>query len=747
MKIYEYPLVCQKLPSGAILGRMVGFEQELISPDLQSLKADLGTYIEKKLKAYAFSEPEITSAKMKSVKLEVRPHYSDGNRVFPIKEVIDVEVTAVYGPNEYGYFECFFPLLDSSFYFYQEKDVEKLVKHFARDIFYSMSPDQVIQYTRAEKPWLEKLKVNVPKTKEGSKAPQLDYSHFQNLVSIAERLPQSRKGQSSIQSPAAWERSKEVNRLRHIMLEESANVLLVGKAGVGKSAIIREAIRELHSKQKSQLPFERNSFWRSTPVRLTAKAKYLGEWQQICEHIVTELEQARGFLWLENFVTLVTIGGSGPEDSVAAFLLPFIRAGQLQLIGEMTPEQLEAMRRLLPGFAEHFKIIQVKEMDQATSLKVFDLFNDHIGRVAELAFERDALELSYVLLDRFLRYESFPGKAVRFLSQVANAALLEQKSSIDKAFVIKAFTSQTGMPDFLLRDEIPLKAEALRNFFLEKIKGQDPVIDRLCSIIKVFKAGLNDPHKPVATLLFAGPTGVGKTATAKALSGYFFGQGQSSQPLIRLDMSEFQHPAQIYRLIGSEGKLVRQVREKPFSVVLLDEIEKANPLIFDALLTVLDEGMLADDTGRVTDFRNTIIIMTSNLGSKRGSSLGFRNYQPDDYERDIRHFFRPEFFNRIDMSLVFQPLDGDTIHKIAQLELEGIAQRDGIRQRKLRLSFSDELIAFIAQKGFDPKYGARPLQREVERLIIAPLARMLVEKPALQAQELVVDFEGKVVFA
>lgn len=746
MKTYEYPLLCQKLPAGTIMGRIVGSETELISNDLNSLKGDLSAYIEKKLKTYAFSEPEIRSSKLKRVKLEVRPHYRDGERVFPIKESLQIEVVAVYGPNDYGYFECFFPLLGSSFYFYNEKDVEKLIKHFARDLFYNMSPEEITQLLRAEKPWLEKLKVHVPKAKNTQRQPQVDYTKFKNLVSIAERLPLQRKGQGAIQSPAAWERSELVSRLKYIMMEENANVLLVGKSGVGKSAIIREAIRELHTQQKSLLPFERSSFWRSTPVRLTAKAKYLGEWQMICEEIVTELEGANGFLWLENFVTLVTIGGSGPEDSVAAFLLPFISSGQLRLIGEMTIEQLEAMRRLLPGFAEHFKIISVKEMDQATSLKVFDLFNNHIGRVVETTFDREALELSYVLLDRFMRYDSFPGKAIRFLSQCTQTAVLEKMAVIDKNFVIDMFTKQTGIPDFLLRDEIPLEGEQLKQFFLEKIKGQDHVINRVCSIIKVFKAGLNDPEKPVATLLFAGPTGVGKTATAKALSHYFFGKGQTTQPLIRLDMSEFQHPGQIYRLIGSEGKLVSQVREKPFSVVLLDEIEKANPAIFDALLTVLDEGILVDDTGRLTDFRNTIIIMTSNLGSKRGSSLGFRNYQGEDYEMDIRNFFRPEFFNRIDMCLVFQPLQEETIRKIAKLELEQIAQRDGIRQRKLKLLFSDSLIDFIAEKGFDPKYGARPLQREVERLVIAPMARMLVGRPDLKEQEVMVDFDGKIHF-
>ena len=280
MKIYEYPLLCQQLPAGLILGQIVGSGEELIAMDLNSLKADFAGHIEKKLKKNDFSEPEINSAKIRRIRLEVRPHYRDGDRVFPIQQSLEVEVVAVFGPNDFGYFECFFPLLDSSFYFYQEGDIDKLIKHFARDIFYKMSPEEVMQYARAEKPWLEKLKVNIPKVKASKESMQVDFSRFKNLLSVAERLPQSRKSAGSISASFAWERSEEVNILSQFMLNESANVLLVGKSGVGKSAIIQEAIRSIHSKQKSQQPFERNSFWRSSPVRLTAKAKYLGEWQQ-----------------------------------------------------------------------------------------------------------------------------------------------------------------------------------------------------------------------------------------------------------------------------------------------------------------------------------------------------------------------------------------------------------------------------------------------------------------------------------
>jgi ATP-dependent Clp protease ATP-binding subunit ClpA len=230
-------------------------------------------------------------------------------------------------------------------------------------------------------------------------------------------------------------------------------------------------------------------------------------------------------------------------------------------------------------------------------------------------------------------------------------------------------------------------------------------------------------------MLFAGPTGVGKTASARALAAYVYGAGQRSDPMVRLDMSEFQHPAQIGRLIGSgrePGKLVQLVRERPFSVVLLDEIEKAHPVFFDALMTVLDEGVLADAAGRTTDFRNTIVIMTTNLGARRGGSLGFGHEAPPSYEADIRAFFRPEFYNRIDQLVVFRPLSKPVVEEIARKELAEVAAREGFAKRKIRVDFTAALVRHIAETGFDPTYGARPLQRAIEQRVVGPVAKFLV---------------------
>jgi len=261
------------------------------------------------------------------------------------------------------------------------------------------------------------------------------------------------------------------------------------------------------------------------------------------------------------------------------------------------------------------------------------------------------------------------------------------------------------------------------------------------------KAGINDPAKPFATLLFAGPTGVGKTAAAKALAEYFFANGQTHDPLMRIDMSEFQHPAHIGRLIGYEqgrdgatpGKLIQHVRNKPFSVILLDEIEKAHDSIFDALLSMLDEGLLTDRLGRTADFRNTIIIMTTNLGVSSGTPIGFADNRTDQVSiGDIKAFFRPEFFNRIDRVVTFDSLDRETIEQIAKRELGLLQRRPGISQRGIALRFSLRLVEEVTKVGFSPKYGARPLQRAIERLVVPVLTGWLLGKQ--QGDVLLVDW-------
>ena len=525
-----------------------------------------------------------------------------------------------------------------------------------------------------------------------------------------------------------------------------ANVIVVGEHGVGKSSVLQQAIKKISTNSRKQkLDF---TFWQIRAQRITASSKYLGEWQEMVEKLISELESANGVLWVVDFIRLLQIGGGGPEDSVAAFLISFLQQGKLQIIGEVTPTELESVRRLLPGFVEYFQIVKIDELPEEKIQIILNKFAEYSGKNLKVDISKKALELSYRLLLRYYPYESFPGKAVKFLGQSINQAQIEERNRISKSDIVDNFIKQTGLPELFLRDEMLLDKTELTDYFNQKIIGQPTAIKQLSGIVKIFKAGLNNPYKPISTMVFAGPTGVGKTASAKALAEYFFGKGQKRSPLIRIDMSEFQHPSQIARFIGSGrevGKLVQEIRERPFSVLLLDEVEKAAPSIFDALLTVLDEGMMVDAYGRVTNFRNTIIIMTTNLGASNQGSIGFstKNDDKSAYLSAIGNYFRPEFVNRIDQIVAFNALNADNIREITVKELNDLRKREGFVKRNLRLEFSTALINELAKAGFDERYGARPLQRAIEQSLIAPLAKWMLEYSSIKNRTLYLDYTNE----
>jgi ATP-dependent Clp protease ATP-binding subunit ClpA len=400
---------------------------------------------------------------------------------------------------------------------------------------------------------------------------------------------------------------------------------------------------------------------------------------------------------------------------------------------------------LLPGFVETFQIVLLEELPEKKVYNILDKFADFCNRNLKIAIDKKAIELSYRLLIRYYPYQSFPGKAIRFLGQCVSVAQIAKQQHVGTNEVIANFVKSTGLPELFLRDDMLLEIKALESYFSDKIIGQPVAIRHLTNVVKIFKAGLNNPYKPITTMIFAGPTGVGKTASAKALAEYFFGKGQQRSPLIRIDMSEFQHAGQIARFIGAGrevGKLVQDIRERPFSVLLLDEVEKADPAIFDAFLSVLDEGMLVDAFGRITNFRNTIIIMTTNLGASNRQSIGYGSGMPDEaaYESAIGKYFRPEFVNRIDSIVMFNALKADDIRQITAIELEAVKQREGFVKNNLTLKFTQGVYEYLSKVGFDERYGARPLQRAVEHEIIAPLATWLIENP-VENVLLEIDFD------
>jgi ATP-dependent Clp protease ATP-binding subunit ClpC len=548
------------------------------------------------------------------------------------------------------------------------------------------------------------------------------------LSTMAEQLPRTRSERARLHvfPEAAWEQAALVREVSDKLLTH--NVLIVGDPGVGKSVALNEAIRRAHveTRRRERPP----TFWRTTGKQLTGAARYLGEWQQCLDRATEQFAQVDGVVWIVDLIDLMYSEGEGPEDSMAAYLIPALAHGQLRVAGECTPLEFETAKRLLPAFVECFHVIKLPEMDAVRARNVAELFAQYAKTNLDVEVTPEARQTGYRLLERYVKYQSFPGKAMRFFGECVTHAIDHHTGTVDERDTIAAFSRQTGLPELFLRDDLPLDVASLRGYFEARIVGQPAAVEEMAKLVYTFKSGLNDPAKPIATLLFAGPTGVGKTAAAKALGSYFFGAGQARDPMFRVDMSEYQYAFQLGRLLGEgkrPGALIEHVRSRPFSAILLDEIEKADPVIFDVLLGLLDEGRLRDARGRITDFRSSIVVMTTNLGVRHGGNLGFGE-STDNPEHAIRSFFRPEFFNRIDQVVVFNPLSREHVAAIARRELAAIAEREGLTRRGIRLEFTPALVEHITAIGFSPRYGARPLQRAVERHVVGALSRLLIDE-------------------
>ena len=748
METFHYPLLCWKLGEDNLCGLVVGEGQQFVGGSAKEVRTAAAQAIQRRLLEEPWDMgPELEKAKLTIVNVECRPSYrGKGDDIYPSPGAVVIPVAAVHGKVNSGEYVCQLPQLNLRFRFTERNQLQGIVKHFARHSLSDATPEDLYQYLLHRSPWLEIVTVRI-KVPEKPKARRGPSASMARLDQLAQRQPPARALKKSLSAvpTAAWERGDEISAVCARLAGGNANLMVVGDPGVGKTAVLNQAITRVY--RESRKKKDEVTFWKTTPHRLLSGARYLGEWQENCEELVEDLALVSGVLWIDGIVELLRVGGEDAEDSVAAFLLPFMKKGELRMVTEATPREFEAVRRLLPEFAAIFQVEEVEELSAGSMKTVLAKFEEHVTRNQGVEFEEGATELAYRLLDHFVRQEEFPGKAMRFFGEVLGETGKRGHTLVDKTSIIDCFTRRTGLPELFLKDEMMLDEEVVSRFFETRIKGQDVALDRIYEVVRLFKAGLNHPGKPISNMVFAGPTGVGKTACARALAEYFFSAGQLQHPLVRLDMSEFQYPFQINRLIGSAGgspgKLVEKVRERPFCVVLLDEIEKAHPAVFDALLGVLDEGVLYDAEGRATDFRSTIVIMTTNLGSGSGGSLGFGEKGPPDYRSAIQSFFRPEFYNRLDSVTVFKPLGPEVVAAIVRKELSELEGREGFEKRGIKLKFSPRLVDHIVSEGFDADYGARPLQRTIEHLVVSSLAKYLLRHPRKSNCTLSVNVVGK----
>jgi ATP-dependent Clp protease ATP-binding subunit ClpC len=532
-------------------------------------------------------------------------------------------------------------------------------------------------------------------------------------------------------------------------LREGNAVVLVGEPGSGKTAIVHEFVRRLSERYQSH--DLRRDVWRVDGNRFIAGMMYVGQWEERARSLIDELIDLGDVLYIDDLASMVYAGRTSKQDThVAQFLEPHLARGELTVLAESTPERFERVREEAPTFASLFRVVRVDSLSDRETLPVLlgvlrDLESDAEGYVTPVRVTPDALETVLALTRRFLAHEAYPGKAVRLVRSVLSTpgTVRDGYRWYEARDVFDAFKRLTGLPDFILGAEPPRTRESIRASLGAMVAGQPEAIEAVTDVVVTMQRSLSDPEKPLATYLFVGPTGVGKTETARALATYLFG---SPSRMVRFDMSEFASSVSVTRLVGHagspDGELTLALRTQPFTVVLFDEIEKAHPRVFDALLQLFGEGRLTDAAGRLVDFRGTIIVMTSNLGATDRQRASFTRESAADFRRAVRDHFRPEMQNRIDYVVEFRSLSLDDVVRIVDLELEKVQARTGLVRRGIRLVASESARRRLATLGYEPSRGARPLRRVIEELVVVPIATALAADPARRGGEVRIEVEG-----
>ncbi|MFM7057607.1 MAG: AAA family ATPase [Planctomycetota bacterium] len=534
----------------------------------------------------------------------------------------------------------------------------------------------------------------------------------------------------------AWCRDDLVQQLSDRLGGRVArSVLLLGASGTGKTAIFRQ----LAESGAEHLPAG-CQFWMTSGSRLVSGMTGFGMWQERLERLRRELQESPVVLHLGSLKELVETGRSDCQtQGMAAFLRPFISRGEMLVVAECTQEELSLIERQDPAVVRAFVQLSVPEPPQADRLRILTEVARQEAAACGPVCTRAALAEIERLHGRFATGSGFPARQLRFLRNLCrdlrSTGMSDAGREVGEGDVVSAFSRETGLPLWILDDRVAFDAVAAERWFSSRVIGQSEAVNLTVSLLTTLKARLNREHRPLASLLLIGPTGVGKTELSKSLAEYMFKAADAADSrMIRIDMSEYADPLAAERLIGgssaAEGLLTSRVREQPFSVILLDEFEKADPAILDLLLQVLGEGRLTDAAGRVADFRNAIILMTSNLGAAtfgRGVA-GFVSSVADvedarrHFEREVRQFVRPELFNRIDRIVPFAPLDRATARRVVERQLALVQQREGLRYRSVTLRYDDRVVDYLLERGFEPRYGARSLKRVIERDFLAPLA-------------------------
>ena len=547
-------------------------------------------------------------------------------------------------------------------------------------------------------------------------------------------------------------RGDEIRRAVQILSRRTKNnPVLVGEPGVGKTAVAEGlAIQVAQGKTTAELANKRIVSL-DIPAML-AGTKYRGDFEERVKSVLKDVRRAGDvILFIDELHTIIGAGSAEGAIDAANILKPALGRGEVQIIGATTPEEYRRHIEKDAALERRFQPVKVAEPSREQTMDMLQSLRGTLEKHHDVKITDDALTAAYELSVRYINDRFLPDKAIDLLDEAAAAIHVEAGTgsrsarTVDAAAIAQVVSLWTNIPVTGLDEDETERLKNLEALLKERIIGQDEAVTAVAKAVRRSRVGLKDPNRPVGSFLFLGPTGVGKTELCRALAATVYGDEGA---MIRLDMSEYMEKHSVSRLIGSPpgyvgyedgGQLTERVRRKPWSVVLFDEIEKAHEDVWGILLQIMDDGHLTDSAGRKVDFRNTVIVMTSNVGAKAITEgrlpLGFAGTETGreaDMRRmvmeELRTTFRPEFLNRIDETIVFHRLGLEDMVEITRNMLAQVKER--FQELGLELQVPEDTVRWLACAGSDDKFGARPLRRVVQQSIEDAAAEMLLDGTA-----------------
>ncbi|BAK29026.1 AAA family ATPase [Streptococcus gallolyticus] len=512
------------------------------------------------------------------------------------------------------------------------------------------------------------------------------------------------------------------------------NPVLVGEAGVGKTAIVEGLTLAI---LKGGVPEDLQGLTvRSLELSSLMTGEdggFIAKFKKIIEEMVAT--RGKNLLFIDEFHTIVGAGSQeGQALDAGNIIKPVLARGDIQLIGATTLDEFHDYVETDRALERRMQPIMVDEPSQPQAIRMIDQAKRIYEDYHHIAISHEAVKQAVSLSVRYITDRFLPDKAFDLIDEAATIASAEKKVIVTEYEIAQVLKNRTGIPITTILKADKDRLEDLTEKLKRRVKGQDEAISAIVDAITIAQAGLQDENKPISSFLFLGPTGVGKTELSKAVAEALF---DDETAMIRFDMSEYKQKEDVVKFIGdratrTKGQLTESVKQKPYSVLLLDEVEKAHSEVMDIFLQVLDDGRLTDSTGRVISFKNTIVIMTTNIGAQKiinkaelkGNFKTLSERERLQFEKsmdsELQTEFRPEFLNRIENKLIFNLLERDVIEEIAVKNLEEISER--MAKQNLSLTYEPSLITYLSDVGTDVKNGARPLERLIKRKVLAPIA-------------------------